>query len=124
MQEAAGLYEQGAFEKALAQYGAAAEMPQAAFGEYVTSEMWVKSGAEYRIRRSARLGAARCLIELGRLDEAQGLLDRMEEERVALVAEWRKTPDGLGRIGGFHWAESDAVYWMLHDAREGGGPGR
>ena len=107
----------------MARYQEAFEMPRSAFlHEGVTLEQVLGRGYEYTLRRSARLGVAKCLIKLERLDEAQSLLDEMEEDRLNL--NMRASEEGLDRMRRWHWHQSDTVYWMLRNAwrAAAGGP--
>ena len=107
--EADTLYGDGSYEMAMARYQEAAKMPLSDIFPNGNPKIgWV---TDHDLRHSARLGVAKCLIKLGRLDE-------MEMEQDRLNQNLKTSSEGLERMRRWNWGEYDNAYWMLRDARE------
>jgi tetratricopeptide (TPR) repeat protein len=105
-------YAAGRYEEAMKGYEEAAQLPPADLAKDKAAQ-----------QRTARLDAVRCLVKLGRLDEAASALDGIEKERPSLgqihgADEW-ETQDARNKAGGWWQHQFDGVRWMILDAREG-----
>ncbi len=113
------LFNEGDYEAALKQYQEAADMSPEDLPEFARHP--ANEGTVEGLFRLARLGVVKCLIKLERLDEAEELLNEIEEDRPNLRDVTGETEfdaaDRRARAMGGWWRQCDDVRWMLIQAR-------